>query len=115
MLATVVEHQRGSAADKPTECTVCSSRYWVEARLDLRRLTVHRVMDGNAGRYVTGRVPKLTSGTNEASWIVVKSIMSAYGGAEYEVLVAAVSQHDHPAGGKGFIDYCIRNEWLRRV
>ena len=39
-------------------------------------------------------------------------MLSADGGADFEEFIAAVRQHDHPAGGKGFIDYCIRNGWL---
>lgn len=66
------------------------------------------------GRYVLGREPKLTAGQNCASWAVVRAVLNSYGGADYDDLVAAVRQHDHPAGGRAFIDYCIRNGWLKR-
>ena len=40
------------------------------------------------------------------------AILDAYGGAYYDDLVAAVSQHRDSGGGKGFVDYCISNGWL---
>lgn len=54
----------------------------------------------------------LRSPRNIESWGVIKAILNAYGGACYDDLVAAVSQHRHPSGGKGFVDYCISNGWL---
>jgi hypothetical protein len=115
VLATLMEHQRGSSAAKPTTCRVCGASFWLEVQVDRKRLLVHRLPVFESGRYVVGRTPQHSSGPNIASWGVVSSLLSAYGGAEYEELVAAVRQHDHPAGGKGFIDNCIRNGWLRRA
>ena len=57
----------------------------------------------------------MTSSQNASSWTVVSALLSADGGADFEEFIAAVRQHDHPAGGKGFIDYCIRNGWLVRA
>jgi hypothetical protein len=68
-----------------------------------------------AGRYVRGETPSHRVQSTKASWKVIEAMLDAYGGAEYEQLVAAVAQHDHPAGGKAFVDYCIRNGWLRRA
>jgi hypothetical protein len=65
-------------------------------------------------RYRVGNPPRLSAKPNVASWSVINAIMSAYGGAEYDDLAAAVSQHAHPAGGRAFVDYCIRNGWLER-
>jgi len=79
------------------------------------RLLIHRVKSSESGRYVAGRSPVHTLGQNVASWSVIAALLSAYGGADYDELVAAVRQHDHPAGGKAFIDYCIRNGWLQRA
>jgi hypothetical protein len=113
VLATLLEHHRGSSVDKPTNCRECGTAFWVEAQTDRKRVLVHRVPTSRSGRYVAGRAPEHTSGPNMASWGVVSALLSAYGGAEYEQLVVAVRQHDHPEGGKGFVDYCIRNGWLR--
>lgn len=67
-----------------------------------------------AGRYLSlGRQPRIRAGNNAQSWEVITAMLSAYGGAEYVDLAAAVSQHRHPAGGFAFVDYCIRNGWLR--
>ena len=115
VLATLMPHQRGSSINKPTQCRVCSSSFWVEPQLERHRLVVHRVRTEESGRYTLGKTPNHTSGANIASWSVIAAILDAYGGGEYEQLVAAVSQHDHPAGGKAFVDYCIRNDWLRRT
>jgi hypothetical protein len=115
VLATLMEHQRGSSESKPTQCRECATEFWVEAQVTRNRLLVHRVSTSESGRYVAGRSPTHTSGPNIASWGVVSALLSAYGGAEYEELVAAVRQHDHPSGGKAFVDYCIRNGWLRRA
>ncbi|MCA9232805.1 MAG: hypothetical protein KDA57_19300 [Planctomycetales bacterium] len=108
-------HQRGSSEDKPTECRVCAAAFWVEPQLSEKRLLVHRVMTLDSGRYVAGLTPKHTAEQNSASWSVLSALLSAYGSAEYNELVAAVRQHAHPGGGKGFVDYCIRNNWLRRA
>lgn len=115
LLATLMPQQRGSSGEQPTQCRVCSSSFWVEPQLERNRLLVHRVRTAESGRFVAGKTPKHTSGPNMASWSVLAAVLAAYGGAEYEQLVAAVTQHDHPAGGKAFVDYCIRNDWLRRA
>ncbi len=115
VLATLMEHQRGSSASKPTQCGSCGASFWIEAQVGQKRLLVHRVPSTASGRYVLGRTPEHTSGPNIASWNVISALLNAYGGAEYEDLAAAVRQHDHPAGGKAFIDYCIRKGWLKRA
>ena len=63
-------------------------------------------------RLVLRLEPELRTRRNIESWSVIKAILNAYGGAYYDDLVAAVSQHRHPSGGKGFVDYCISNGWL---
>lgn len=115
VLATLLVNQRGSSEEKPTQCGTCSASFWIEPQIARNRLLVHRVRVADSGRYVLGRTPTHTSGPNIASWSVVSALLSAYGGAEYEELVAAVRQHDHPEGAKAFIDYCIRNDWLQRA
>ena len=115
VLATLLPHQRGSSEAKPTECRTCSAAFWVDPEVASTRLLIHRVKSSESGRYVAGRSPVHTLGQNVASWSVIAALLSAYGGADYDELVAAVRQHDHPAGGKAFIDYCIRNGWLQRA
>lgn len=44
VLATIRENQRGSEANRPTECRACRSHYWVEADEGQHRLTVHRIL-----------------------------------------------------------------------
>ena len=115
VLATLLVHQRGSSEDKPTACKVCSSSFWLEPQVPRNRLFVHRVRTAQSGRSVAGQLPKHTSGPNIASWSVVGALLAAYGGGEYEELCAAVRKHDHPEGGRAFIDYCIRKGWLQRA
>lgn len=115
VLATLLQHQRGSSQDKPTQCLVCASAFWVEPQVASKRLLIHRVRTTGSGRFVAGKEPRHTSGPNAASWSVIAAMLEAYGGVEYEQLVAAVHQHDHPDGGKAFVDYCLRQGWLQRV
>lgn len=115
VLAVLLPHQRGSSAQKPTTCRACDASYWVEALVIESRLIVHCLASKNSGRYRLGREPNLTAEQNAGSWGVVSAMLRAYGGAEYEDLGIAVRQHDHAAGGKAFIDYCIRNGWLRQA
>ena len=63
-------------------------------------------------RLVLRQHPGLKAPRNIESWSVIMAILDAYGGAYYDDLVAAISQHRHPGGGKGFVDYCISNGWL---
>lgn len=114
VLATLLPHQRGSSADKATTCRVCSALYGVEASPSESRVLVHGVSRARTGRYLAGASPTHTAPENAASWSVIAAMLAAYGGADYEEFVAAVGQHEHPAGGKGFVHYCIRNGWLRR-
>lgn len=113
VLATLMAHQRGSSPTKPTRCRTCDASFWVEALPEQKRLNVHRLPLPGRVRYVAGPTPEPTSSQNRASWGVVTAMLAAYGGASYDDLVAAVRQHDHPDGGKGFINYCIRQGWLR--
>jgi hypothetical protein len=63
-------------------------------------------------RLVLRQHPGLKAPRNIESWSVIMAILNAYGGAYYDDLVAAVSQHRDSGGGKGFVDYCISNGWL---
>jgi len=58
------------------------------------------------------REPNMTAQRNIDSWGQIKASFQATGVSTYEELVEACANHDHPAGGRGFIEYCIDNEWL---
>lgn len=113
VLATLMANQRGSSSAKPTRCRSCGSSFWVEAQPELKRLQLHRLPQAGVMRYVAGQTPQPTSSHNLASWGVISAMLAAYGGATYDDLVAAVRQHDHHDGGKGFVDYCISRNWLQ--
>lgn len=115
VLAVLLQHQRGSSETKPTRCQTCNASYWLEVVPAESRLIVHRLTHKHSGRYCLGRAPDLTADQNLTSWKVVSAMLEAYGGAEYEEFAAAVRQHDHPTGGHAFVDYCIRNGWLRQA
>ena len=51
VLATLMLHQRGSSEEKPTECRVCSAKFWVEPQVARNRLLVHRSKTPESGRY----------------------------------------------------------------
>lgn len=113
VLATLTAHQRGSSSAKPTHCRSCGCKFWVDVLPDQKFLQIHRLPEAEATRYVAGQTARPTSGHNQASWDVISAMLTAYGGATYDDFVAAVRQHDHPEGGRGFVDYCIRNGWLQ--
>lgn len=112
VLAVVLANMKGSSADKPATCRACESRYWIEVVVPESRLLVHALPGEKPGRLRLGRAPSVTAEHNMVSWSVVTAMLEAYGGADYEDLIGAVRQHANPGGGKGFIDYCIRNGWL---
>ena len=67
-------------------------------------------------RIVLGNPPNaLNAPQNIASWSVIAAIMAAYGSAPIEDLITAVSQHNHPAGGRGFVNYCLHQGWLQEI
>lgn len=111
VLAVLHVNQRGSSEQRPTSCRNCGSDYWVEPIQSESRLIIRTASSQKAQRFVRGKSPSITAGHNAASWSVIESILQAYGGASYEDLCAAVSQHGH-GSGKGFVDYCISNGWL---
>jgi hypothetical protein len=113
VLAVLMPHQRGASESNPARCKICGAEYWIEAIAAEARLVVHAMHHEHSGRFCLGREPNLTTGQNLASWSVISAMLSAYGGADYEDLAVAVRQHAHAAGGKAFVDYCIRNGWLK--
>lgn len=112
VLAAILQFRRGASEANPTKCCKCEANYWVEALASQSRLIVHTIQSKYSGRYMFGRKPSLTAKQNADSWGVISAMLTAYGGAEYEDLSAAVRQHNHVAGGRAFVDYCIRNGWL---
>jgi hypothetical protein len=82
---------------------------------NVRHALARSMTSSYSGRYRLGREPKLTAEQNAASWKVIAAMLEAYGGADFDDLAVAVSQHDHHAGGRAFVEYCIRNGWLQRA
>ncbi len=63
-------------------------------------------------RYRIGMTPNLRAGRNRNSWQKIQAQLSTRGSADLESLVQSCHDHDHPTGGWGFVNYCIRHEWL---
>lgn len=63
-------------------------------------------------KYRIGRVPRTTAGQNTQTWGILEQHLASVSSASHEQLVRWAKNHDHPRGGEGFIDYCIRNGWL---
>ncbi len=62
--------------------------------------------------YRIGRMPNLTAQRNIKTWARIKNALEKHTTMDYDSLVALCAGHDHPTGGKGFVDYCIKNSWL---
>ena len=115
ILAVMLVNQRGSSETKPTYCKYCGAGYWLEIDDANRDLKLFKSGSLTSGRLKVAKSPSITALQNAASWQVIQAICNAYGSADFEDLVSAVSQHNHPNGGRGFILYCIRNGWLTRA
>lgn len=63
-------------------------------------------------KYQIGKRPALRAGRNLESWQILENNLGATGCAEFDQLVRWCANHDHSAGGKGFVNYCIKHEWL---
>ena len=59
--------------------------------------------------------PKFTEQIDIESWHNLESYLEKHGDAIFLDLVIRCSTHDHPAGGEGFVKYCIRNGWLVKL
>lgn len=63
-------------------------------------------------KYRIGENPALRAGRNLESWQLLKKNLATTGSANFDQLVRWCTNHDHSAGGKGFVNYCIKHEWL---
>ena len=115
VLATMLPNQRGTSVAKPAVCRKCSAGFWIEIDTEESRLVVHKVENFVPIRLRLGKAPNLTACQNLASWSVIAAILNAYGEADYVDLANSVRQHDHKSGGRAFIDYCVKNNWLTQA
>lgn len=67
------------------------------------------------GRFQIGRIPTLTANQNKQTWHKIESKLAEVKTASFEQIVVWCKGHDHPAGGHGFVDYCIKQGWLVAV
>lgn len=89
VLAEIRENQRGSAPEKPTECSSCHSRYWVEAVVPNKQLVVHRLTPvGRKAEVFTERIRSWSDFTdlvehfsyfNGHAWLFRGARNAAYG------------------------------------
>lgn len=61
------------------------------------------------------KTPRIYAKRNAQSWANIESLLSKDRVATRGELVKACADHDHPAGGKGFVAYCLDNAWLKVV
>ena len=115
VLATMMSNQRGTSPEKPAVCRLCAANYWIQINSEKAQLLVHQLISDTPRRLQLAKEPTLIAGQNLKSWSVISAILNAYGTADYDDLATAVRQHDHVAGGKAFVDYCIRNSWLAQA
>ncbi len=66
-------------------------------------------------RFRIAHKPKFTEQIDIESWHNLESYLEKHGDAILLDLVIRCSTHDHPAGGEGFVKYCIRNGWLVKL
>ena len=59
-----------------------------------------------------GRIPKLTAEHNKQSWLKIERELARAGHATFSQLVDLCTEHQHSIGGRGFVNYCIKNQWL---
>lgn len=64
-------------------------------------------------KYRIGRVPRTTASQNGRTWSILEQHLAIVRSASYEQLLRWAKDHDHARGGKGFVDYCIDNGWLK--
>ncbi len=70
------------------------------------------ILSEGSGKYRIGKIPNIRVQHNERTWKIIEEKLASLGSASYEQLVIWCKSHDHSAGGRGFVDYCIENGWL---
>jgi hypothetical protein len=63
-------------------------------------------------QYRIGKTPQLRAGRNLRSWQKIQAHLANTGSADLDWLSQFCADHDHSTGGSGFVQYCIRHEWL---
>jgi len=66
-------------------------------------------------RFCIGHEPKFTDQRDIDTWHRLGIYLDKHVDAIFLDLVIRCSTHDHPAGGEGFVKYCIRNGWLVKL
>lgn len=65
-----------------------------------------------SNQYRIGKTPRSTASHNIKTWQRLEVELARAGSATFEQLVFWCKDHEHPAGGLGFVNYCIDNGWL---
>jgi len=63
-------------------------------------------------KFKIGKKPNMTTEHNKVSWKNVEKTISIKGSTNFDELVKCCQEHPYASGGEGFINYCIKNEWL---
>ena len=75
----------------------------------------NRRTDNLTERYRIAKNPRMTAQHNIESWRKIEKHMNKQRNDTFDALAMVCSKHDHPAGGDGFVKYCIDSEWLRKL
>jgi hypothetical protein len=75
----------------------------------------NRGTDSLTERYRIAKSPRMTAQRNIDSWRKIEEHMSTHRSDTFDALAMVCSKHDHPAGGDGFVKYCIASDWLKEV
>lgn len=70
------------------------------------------IISEETGKYQIGKIPNIRVQHNERTWKIIEEKLATVASATYEQLVIWCKGHNHPAGGRGFVNYCIDNGWL---
>ena len=66
-------------------------------------------------RFCIVHKPKFTEQRDIDTWHKLEDYLDKQGDAIFLDLVIRCSTHNHPAGGEGFVKYCIKNGWLVKL
>ena len=66
-----------------------------------------------ADRYRIAATPNIRAQRNRRTWDQLVDALGLKSATESQ-LVAMCGGHNHPEGGKGFVRYCLKNNWLVR-
>ena len=82
-----------------------------DARIGLNQYGINVNMD----KYRIYKTPKLTDHHNIDTWSKIEAYMHGKGSATFDDLVQVCASHTHSKGGKGFVRYCIKNDWIVKI